>query len=396
MAQSENILQAFRMAFFSEPDWLVRAPGRVNLIGEHTDYNDGFVMPGALRQSIYLAASGGGQPSVVVARALDLGEDVELPLGRIAEDAPLTGQHWADLLIGVVREFKRRGSDPKTALGGTRVVVGGDLPSGSGLSSSSALGATFALWLNQLLRTNFDGLDLARIVRGAEQNAIGIQCGIMDQYTIFHARKGEALLLDCRSLTAEPVSLAGIEARFELWQSNVPHELHETAYNERRAACERVVNWFESKSVTHLRDLTIRDLEKAGDSPEYSLTAEDLVKARFVINENGRVLDFRKAIENRDLRGMGDLLQASHLGLSRDYQVSCEQTDFIVEMVCASELCFGARMIGGGFGGSVLVMLQAESDDLFEGVKVDYRRRFDLNLERMEVEFAGAAAILPA
>ena len=388
--EANRIGQAYQLAFFENPDQIFRAPGRVNLIGEHTDYNHGFVMPGAIRQALYLASGRGDQMEVVLSAA-DFGESVQLPLSRFQDDTPLTGIHWQDTLIGVVREFRRRHLSPDSALRGARLVVGGDLPTGSGLSSSSALAGLFAMWLNQELRSNLDRLDLARIAFDTETRTIGINCGFMDQYAVFHGETDRALLLDCRSLESRRISLDAVSARFELWQSNVPHSLHESEYNDRRAACERVVA--AVSGATHLRDVSeeqIDELITAG------FDRSDLTKAAFVLRENQRVFDFAEAIEAADLNKMGALLMASHRGLQHEYRVTCEQTDWLADFAEDRLEIFGGRQIGGGFGGSVMMMIQQDTpaDELFEEAQESYSQRFGLQLGRVEVELGAGASRL--
>lgn len=388
--EANRIGQAYQLAFFENPDEIFRAPGRVNLIGEHTDYNHGFVMPGAIRQALYLASGRGSQTEVVLAAA-DFGESVQLPLSRFQDDVPLTGIHWQDTLIGVVREFRRRQLSPDSVLRGARLVVGGDLPTGSGLSSSSALAGLFAMWLNQELRSNLDRLDLARIAFDTETRTIGINCGFMDQYAVFHGETNLALLLDCRSLESRSISLDAVSARFELWQSNVPHSLHESEYNDRRAASERVVA--AVSGATHLRDVSKEQIEKLRTS---GFDPGDLTKAAFVLKENQRVFDFADAIAAVDLNLMGELLLDSHRGLQYEYQVTCEQTDWLADFAEDKTVILGGRQIGGGFGGSVMMMMQhdAPSEELFVEAQESYSQRFGLQLGRVEVELGAGASRL--
>ncbi|MCM1111547.1 MAG: galactokinase [Clostridium sp.] len=323
------------------------APGRFNLIGEHTDYNGGFVFPGAIDKFIMADIRPNGTDKVRV-YSIDLGESAEFGLKE--EDAP--EQQWARYIFGVCREIIKRGGEVK----GFDAVFAGNVPLGAGLSSSAALESCFANALNELFNDNrFPKMELAKIGQSTEHNYCGVNCGIMDQFASVHGKKDHLMRLDCRSGEFEyyPFKLDGY--RLVLVDSRVKHELVDSPYNKRRESCERVAR---TLGVETLRDATMEMLDAAKDK----ISEEDYKRAEYVIGEKQRVLDVCDALVKGDLETVGDRMYKTHDGLSRLYEVSCEELDFLNDIARECGVA-GSRIMGGGFGGCTVNLVK---DDLYD------------------------------
>src|SRR6266849_34017 len=330
----QRALQAYRDQFLEEPVLVASAPGRVNLIGEHTDYNGGFVLPCAIDRRVAVAVGhGGGQ-----LYSADFQE--RCPLLRKRQGS------WADYPSGVVWAMKERGYDVPPFRG----AFAGDVPLGSGLSSSAAIEAATALALDALLHFGIAKTDLAVLCQRAENAFVGVNSGIMDQYASLLCQVGTALLIDCRSLEAEPVpiDLERIDLTLLVCDTRVSRELGATSYNERRQACERAAH---TLCVRELRDAHYQDLEK--------LSGEERKRARHVITENARVLEAVQALQRQDFGAFGRLLYASHRSLRDDYEVSTPELDAFVEIAIQSA-ALGARLTGAGFGGCAVALIRSE------------------------------------
>ena len=329
---------------------LFASPGRINLIGEHTDYNGGFVFPGAVDKGIVAAIRLNGTDKVR-AYALDLSESAEFGLAE--EDKPQ--QSWACYIFGVCREIIKRGG----VIGGFDTVFAGDVPLGAGMSSSAALESTFAFALNQLYNLGIEKFELARIGQSTEHNYCGVKCGIMDQFASVHGKAGHLMRLDCRSMEYSyfPFDPTKHGYRLMLVNSCVKHELVGSPYNDRRASCERVAAVLGQE---FLRGATMEQLESIKDQ----ISEEDYLRARYVIGEEQRVLDVCDALERDDYQTVGERMYQTHWGMSRDYEVSCEELDFLVTI---AEQCgvTGSRIMGGGFGGCTINLVKEELYDNF-------------------------------
>jgi galactokinase len=327
----------FQRLYGSPPSTLARSPGRVNLIGDHTDYNEGWVLPLAIDRYLYLAA--GPRPDrVVVARSSAFEEPVELDLDSPAKSGP----RWGQYLQGVLWAFDYRGP-------GLDIFIDGDLPDGAGLSSSAALELAMARTISDL---SWDPTEAALLSQRAEAEWVGNECGIMDQLVIARAEPGEVLLIDCRTLEAHGYRLPD-EARVVVLDTQTPRSLATTAYNDRRRACERAARAYE---VEALRDLT----EDRVTSPPSGLSDDDWRRARHVVAENGRVGAAAQALEDGDLAEVGRLMVESHASLRDLYEVSTPELDLMAELATSMEGCHGARMTGAGFGGSVVALIDGE------------------------------------
>jgi len=341
-----------------------RAPGRVNLIGEHTDYNDGFVMPAA----IDLATS--VRVSPLETRKLQIfsenfGEEVEIDLG----DNNLAARgHWSDYPIGVAVTFERAGYH----LSGARLEIRGEVPIGSGLSSSAAIEVATALALAANSGLEIERRELARLCRQAENEFVGARVGIMDQFVALFGQAQRALLLDCRSLEFRLLPIPE-NVRLIICNTMVKHELASSAYNERREQCEAGVKHLAKllPNVTALRDVSLEQLE------QHDQDLPDVIyrRCRHVITENARVLAAADSLERSDLKSFGKLMAESHQSLRADYEVSCKELDLMVELAREIEGVYGARMTGGGFGGcTVNLVADARVEQFKHRVAQDYER----------------------
>ena len=345
----ERVSQKFA-ELYGEGAILFTSPGRINLIGEHTDYNGGFVFPGAVDKGIVAAIRLNGTDKVR-AFALDLNESAEFGLNE--EDKP--AQSWACYIFGVCREIQKRGG----VIGGFDTVFAGDVPLGAGMSSSAALEGTFAFALNDLYNLGIEKFELARIGQSTEHNYCGVNCGIMDQFASVHGKAGHLMRLDCRSMEFSyfPFDPTKHGYRLVLVNSCVKHELVGSPYNDRRASCERVAAVLGQE---FLRGATMEQLEAIKDQ----ISEEDYLRARYVIGEEQRVLDVCEALEKDDYETVGERMYQTHWGMSRDYEVSCEELDFLATVAKECGVT-GSRIMGGGFGGCTINLVKEELYDSF-------------------------------
>ena len=352
-----KINKAFVEHFGGEGTLFV-APGRFNLIGEHTDYNGGFVFPGAIDKAIMAEIRPNGTDRVKL-YSIDLDASAEFGLNE--EDAPK--EQWARYVFGVCREIIKRGGKVE----GFDAVFSGNVPLGAGLSSSAALESCFAFALNDLFNDNkFDRMELARIGQSTEHNYCGVNCGIMDQFASCHGKKDNLMRLDCRSGEFEyfPLKLDGY--KLVLVDSRVKHELVDSPYNKRRESCERVAR--------HLGVETLRDADMAMlEAAKGELSHEDCMRAKYVIEEKQRVLDVCDALLKGDYDTVGRCMYATHDGLSKDYEVSCEELDFLNDVARECGVT-GSRIMGGGFGGCTVNLVK---DDLYDNFIATVKARFN-------------------
>ncbi len=340
---------------------LFTSPGRINLIGEHTDYNGAFVFPGAVDKAMVAEIRLNGTDKIR-AYALDLGESAEFGLKE--EEAP--AQSWARYIFGVAREIQKRGY----TIGGFDTVFAGDVPLGAGMSSSAALESTFAFALNELFSLGIDKFELAKIGQATEHNYVGVKCGIMDQFASVFGKAGHLIRLDCKSLEYEYFPFNPIGYRLLLVDSVVKHELASSAYNKRRESCERAVAAIAKRhpEVKFLRDAPMSWLEEV----KSEISAEDYMRAEYVIGEVQRVLDVCQALEHGDYQTVGERMYQTHHGMSKIYEVSCQELDFLNDL--AKELgVTGSRVMGGGFGGCTINLVKEELYDTF---KAEVHKRY--------------------
>ncbi len=332
--------------------------GRINLIGEHTDYNGGFVFPGAIDKVIMASIRANGTKKVNV-YSIDI--DDFASFGLEETDAPQTS--WARYIFGVCREIIKRGGKVE----GFDAVFAGDVPLGAGLSSSAALESCYAYALNDMFNNNsIDKFELARIGQSTEHNYCGVMCGIMDQFASVFGKKSHLMRLDCRSMEFEYFPFNPEGYTLILVDSVVKHELADSPYNKRRASCERVAKHL---GVETLRDATMEMLEGA----KTELSEEDYMRAKFVIGEKQRVLDVCDALVAGDYETVGRCMYETHNGLSKDYEVSCVELDFLNDIAKECGVT-GSRIMGGGFGGCTINLVKNE---LLEGFLQQAKTRFN-------------------
>ncbi len=355
-----KILTEFSSRFGSTPT-LYASAGRINLIGEHTDYNGGFVFPGAIDKVIMTAIAPNNTEKVCV-YSIDINEYAEFGLNE--EDIP--EQSWAKYIFGICREILKRGGNVK----GFDAVFAGNVPLGAGLSSSAALESCFAFALNDLFNENtIDKFELARIGQSTEHNYCGVNCGIMDQFASVMGQKGKLIRLDCRSMEFEYFPFAPEDYELVLIDSRVKHELADSPYNKRRASCERVA---KRLGLETLRDATISMLKTI--RPD--ITAEDYFRAKFVIEEKDRILAVCDALNAGDYETVGKKMYETHVGLSDDYEVSCEELDFLNDIARECGVT-GSRIMGGGFGGCTINLVKKEFTDRFvETAKTRFKEKY--------------------
>lgn len=329
------------------------SPGRINLIGEHTDYNGGFVFPGAVDKGMIAELKFNGTDKVR-AYSIDLKDYVEFGLNE--EDAPRTS--WARYIFGVCREIIKRGYK----IPGFNTAFAGDVPLGAGMSSSAALESTFAFALNDMLGLGIDKFELAKIGQATEHNYCGVNCGIMDQFASVFGKAGSLIRLDCRSLEYQYFPFKPEGYKLVLLDSVVKHELASSAYNKRRQSCEAAVAAIQKKHphVEYLRDASMDMLKEA----KADISDEDYMRAEYVIEEIQRVLDVCDALEKGDYETVGQKMYETHHGMSKLYEVSCEELDFLNDIAKECGVT-GSRVMGGGFGGCTINLVKEDKYDHF-------------------------------
>jgi len=355
-----KIQKAFTERYGSCGD-LYTSPGRINLIGEHTDYNGSFVFPGAIDKAMVASIRPNGTDRIR-AYAIDLDESAEFGLKE--DEAP--SQQWARYIFGVSREIQKRGGK----VGGFDTAFSGDVPLGAGMSSSAALESTFAFALNHIFNGDrIEKFELARIGQSTEHNYCGVMCGIMDQFASVFGKKGNLMRLDCRSMEFEYFPFDPKGYKLVLLDSVVKHELVGSPYNRRRESCERVAKVL---GVEFLREATMEQLEAV----KSKISEEDYKRARYVIGETERVLIVCDALRKGDYETVGRMMYLTHEGMSKDYEVSCEELDYLNDIAKECGVT-GSRIMGGGFGGCTINLVkEALYDNFIATAKKKFAARY--------------------
>jgi galactokinase len=334
---------------------IYRAPGRVNVIGEHTDYNDGFVMPAAIDFSTWVAIAPRNDRKLSI-HTENFSETADLDL----DHPPERGRgHWSDYPFGVAVELERAGQQ----LHGANILVRGEVPIGSGLSSSAAIEVATGFALLDVCGARIDRLELAKLCRRAENEFVGMRCGLMDQFISCFGKTDHVLMLDCRLLDYKLLALPAY-VKLVVCNTMVKHELVSSQYNARRTECEEGVRLLRRQlpGISSLRDVTTDDLKTfGGEVPEMIRK-----RCRHVVTENARVVSAASALEHEDLGTFGQLMRESHRSLRDDYEVSCKELDLMVELAERVDGVYGARMTGGGFGGCTINLVESDSVDSFK------------------------------
>ena len=383
--RADAVTKRFREVYGISPRGVFRAPGRVNLIGEHTDYNDGFVMPAAIGFYSH-AAIGERVDETLSVYSEQFQETVEFSPGQLAGPPH---KHWSDYVRGVAAVLQEEGYPWK----GAELVIDSQVPIGAGLSSSAAIEVATAFALTSLGGLTIPLLEVARLCQRAENTYTGARCGIMDQFVSCFGRQDHALMLDCRSLEATYLQLPP-NVRLVICNTMVRHELAGGEYNERRASCERVVETIGKfrPEVRALRDLTLEDLEHYRNQ----ISSVDFRRCRHVITENDRVEDAKATIEGADLARFGELMYLSHDSLDRDYEVTCGELNIMVNLARELEGVYGARMTGGGFGGCTINLVESKMVPEFQAtVAREYEKLTGLSPQIfVSAAAAGASELL--
>ncbi len=367
----ENILQYFREKFNSTPQLIVSSPGRVNIIGEHTDYNEGFVLPGAIDKAAYFAISLREDDEIHLVAA-DLNEVYSTTVNEIKPNPDLS---WTNYILGAVAQFKKL--DIK--IPGFNAVLTSDIPIGAGLSSSAAVESSVIFAMNELLKTGLDKFTMIKMAQQTEHEFAGVNCGIMDMFASVMGKKDHVIKLDCRSLEYEyvPFNLEGI--KILLLNTNVKHSLASSEYNKRRQECEQAIQWIkeEEPQVNSLRDVTEEMLDKYV-KPKSSLIDK---RSRFVVQEIERLQLGCDDLQGNNIIALGKKMFETHDGLSKMYEVSCKELDFLVNFARENESVIGARMMGGGFGGCTINLIkETEIDAFIAAVQPAYETEMNLPL----------------
>ncbi len=362
----EEVKKVFTEKFGNESPEVYTSPGRVNLIGEHTDYNGSFVFPGAIDKGMIAAIRFNGTDKIR-AYAIDLDDFAEFGLNE--EDLPEAG--WAKYIFGVCREIIKRGGSIK----GFDTAFAGDVPLGAGMSSSAALESTYAFALNDLLNLGIDKFELARIGQSTEHNYVGVKCGIMDQFASIFGKEGHLIRLDTKSMEYEYFPFNPKGYKVVLLDTLVKHELASSAYNKRRQSCEHTAATIAKRhpEVEFLRDASLEMLEEV----KGEISEEDYMRSKYVIEETQRVRDVSAALERGDYETVGQKMFETHHGMSKLYEVSCEELDFLND-VAREHGVTGSRVMGGGFGGCTINLVKEELYDSFiKDAKEQFKAKYN-------------------
>ncbi len=374
-----NVKEVFKENFKEDPH-LYYSPGRINLIGEHIDYNDGFVMPAAIDKGIYFAIALNNSNQINF-NSIDFNQTISLSLPEVKKM-----DSWKNYVLGVVNEFQKLNLFAK----GFNCVFGGNIPIGAGMSSSAALEGGVAFGLNELCNFGLSRKELALLCQRAEHNFPGVMCGIMDQYASIMGKKNTVILLDCKSITHEyiPLNMEGYE--IVLINSKVHHSLASSEYNVRRKQCEEGLEILKKE----IKINSFRDIKNPDDILPYKEKIGDKVfdRCKYVVEEIKRTKEAAKLLQQNNLIEFGKLMFATHEGLSKLYEVSCKELDFLVRQAKENESVIGSRQMGGGFGGCTINIIKEESvKDFLSQILPAYKKQFNIDAEFYEVNVVDGA-----
>jgi galactokinase len=376
-----SVIRKFIEIYHVEPV-LARSPGRINIIGEHTDYNEGYVLPAAIDKAVYVALSVREDDKIEMHSV----EFNDFKTADVRELKPVPGS-WTNYILGVVDQLNKRGSKVK----GFNLVIDGEVPFGAGLSSSAAVECATAFALNHVFKLAVPKDELIFIAQKAEHEFAGVMCGIMDQFASVFGKKDHVMKLDCRSMEYEYVPFDMKDYKILLLNTNVKHSLASTEYNTRRQQCEEgvaMVKQYENQ-VKSLRDVTIAMLDK--------YVTEPLIyrRCKYVVEENERLIEGCEDLRRGDLSALGQKMFGSHEGLSRMYEVSCRELDFLVDAVRNNAAVAGARMMGGGFGGCTINLVKEQAiEKLVNDVSSEYQKAMNLELTSYVVSIEDGSSLM--
>ncbi len=366
------------------PIW-VNAPARINLIGEHTDYNYGFVLPAAIDKTAYFLIQLRKDNHCKI-EAKDLGDHL---IFDFQDDLKPSAKNWQNYFLGVMHYMKSSGKVKQ----GFNLVFESDIPTGAGMSSSAALACGFGMAINEAYQLGLSKQEIAEIAQLAEHHFVGVKCGIMDQYACMLGIEGHALKLDCKTLQYQYQKIQLDNYQLVLIDSKVKHELASTEYNKRRKECERVVSALKKQdsTIATLRDVTQDHLTNFGKN----LDSVAIKRCDYVINENIRVVEACQALHSNDLELFGALMYQSHQGLAQDYEVSCEELNFLVDEARQSDHIIGSRMMGGGFGGCTLnIIAQSNAEEVVNSILSSYKEKSGMDGGSYFIEIKEGCKIL--
>ena len=383
MAFEEKIKHIFKNEFRSDPI-LIRAPGRINLIGEHTDYNEGFVLPAAINLATYFAIdkSKNNYSKII---SVDLNDSFILDIKSLKK----SDKEWANYILGVLDQLKKK----EISIENFNLVFGGDIPIGAGLASSAALETGFLFALDKLFNLNMDKLEIIQLSQNAEHEFVGVKCGIMDQFASVIGSEKKVILLDCRNLEYKYYPFEFEDVSILLCDTGVSHSLASSEYNIRRNECDLGVNIINKidNNIKSLRDVPIELLEMNKEK----FSEKIYNRCKYIISENDRVLLACEYLNERDLISLGKLMYESHQGLKYEYEVSCNELDYLVNEVKKIEGVYGARMMGGGFGGCTINLVRNENlENICSSISEKYYKKFKVKLKTYKVNIAGGTSEL--
>ena len=379
----ESIVNIFEKIHQSKPQLVVRAPGRINLIGEHTDYNDGFVLPASVNKGIYFAISNRADETCSVLAA-DFNDSFEFNINHLEK----SDKDWPNYLMGAVQQITK-----KDAIKGFDLVFGGDIPSGAGMSSSAALESGLLFALNELNGLKIPKLELVKMAQRTENEFVGLNCGIMDMFASVMGKKNAVIQLDCRSLEYYYFPFQAEDISILLCNTGVKHSLADSAYNQRRQECEEGVAILKNTypEITSLRSVSMQQLQSCKN-----MMSETVFKrCRYVVSEIDRVMAACEDLERHNFVAFGKKMFETHIGLRDDYEVSCKELDFLVESAKFPSLdVFGARLMGGGFGGCTINLVKTKTvEDFKTSISAAYKAEFGIDLEIYEVEIVDGVSL---
>ncbi len=376
-------LQEKFIELFDVNPFLFYAPGRINLIGEHTDYNNGFVLPAAIDKAVYVAISE-RKDDLIVLYSVEFGENFYFALSDIH---PVKNS-WINYVLGVVAQLQNR----NYLLRGFNLMLDGDIPIGAGLSSSAAVECATIYALNELFQFNIDKIEMVKMAQKAEHEYAGVKCGIMDQFASMMGKENHVIKLDCQTLEYEYVPLQLEGYKIVLMDTQVKHSLASSEYNTRRNECNEGVKMIQQKysNLESLRDADINMIDEIliKDSKVY-------MRCKYVVEEIQRLKDACESLKQNDLKAFGQKMFATHDGLSELYEVSCSELDFLADSCKKEEAVIGARMMGGGFGGCVIALIKDECvDDIIQRISISYQQTYAHEMKTYITELKdGASAI---